>query len=460
MPGDRFTLSGDGYYEGSEMSEPAVSGDKLAQSLLTSLAGGTAGGIPVAELEENRAVLQQAIGAEHFAAMTDLLHSPNTDPGRPASHLNYMVLDESFMIQKDQSGARQIMGDHSWTTVSVDGDIHINQAGYLLVFTSNSANRVVFWDRIALVQYTGSIVEENHYYPFGLTLSSSAAGTIPQPYKYQTKELEKLFGLEMYDFGARMMDPQLGKTRQLDPHADRYTYISPYVSMNNNPVSYIDPDGKDARVSYHQDKSGNTTITLSSTIYVRGYNEKAKTDDYNQFLKDNPQLLTNTTRHDNGTTTTINIQMDYKVATQEDVIRLTNPETRNGDNLMNIAADYGRSNASPKTVQRIDPITGVVQTEKFTDYQARLGGKDKHYGSSKTAFHESMHLFGLRDWYNNGKDQSAVGFFDMMNNHSSTNRSPILHQIHWSNWKNGIGQQRKQNGEMNNFILNRMVESD
>jgi hypothetical protein len=91
------------------------------------------------------------------------------------------------------------MGYHSWTTVSVDGDIHINQAGYLLVFTSNSANKVVFWDRIALVQYIGSIVEENHYYPFGLTLSSSAAGTTPQPYKYQAKELDESFGLEMYD---------------------------------------------------------------------------------------------------------------------------------------------------------------------------------------------------------------------------------------------------------------------
>jgi RHS repeat-associated protein len=277
MPGDRFTLSGDGYYEGSEMSEPAVSGDKLAQSLLTSLAGGTAGGIPVAELEENRAVLQQAIGAEHFAAMTDLLHCQNTDPGRPASHLNYMVLDESFMVQKDQSGARQIMGDHSWTTVSVDGDIHINQAGYLLVFTSNSANRVVFWDRIALVQYTGSIVEENHYYPFGLTLSSSAAGMMENKYKYQGIELEKSFGLEAYETFYRGLDPQIGRFNGVDPKSEFGYSVSPFASMVNNPVKNVDPLGDVA--STHTDNDGNVIAVYNDGdlgVYKHGDNANGK----------------------------------------------------------------------------------------------------------------------------------------------------------------------------------------
>lgn len=62
-------------------------------------------------------------------------------------------------------------------------------------------------------------------------------------YKYQTKELEKSFGLEAYDFHARMYDPQIGRTWQNDPMADMFLSLSTYSWAANNPVSFIDPTG-------------------------------------------------------------------------------------------------------------------------------------------------------------------------------------------------------------------------
>ncbi len=83
----------------------------------------------------------------------------------------------------------------------------------------------------------------NHYYPFGLTVSNGAMGMTEQPLKYQTKELEKSFGLEMYDFHARMYDPQLGRTWQPDPLAEMRSWTSQYSWVQNNPVVRIDPTG-------------------------------------------------------------------------------------------------------------------------------------------------------------------------------------------------------------------------
>ena len=52
-------------------------------------------------------------------------------------------------------------------------------------------------------------------------------------------------GLNMFDFNARFYDAALGRTSTHDPHSDGYYNLSPYSWVGNNPISSIDPDGKD-----------------------------------------------------------------------------------------------------------------------------------------------------------------------------------------------------------------------
>ncbi len=47
-----------------------------------------------------------------------------------------------------------------------------------------------------------------------------------------------------YDFGARMYDARLGKFSSTDPDAKKYPYNSPYLFASNNPIRYVDVDGK------------------------------------------------------------------------------------------------------------------------------------------------------------------------------------------------------------------------
>ena len=74
----------------------------------------------------------------------------------------------------------------------------------------------------------------------------STGGSV-QWYKYNGKEFDRTHGLDWYDYGARFMSPDIGRFTTIDPLAEKYYSISPYVYCKNNPVKHFDPDGREVR---------------------------------------------------------------------------------------------------------------------------------------------------------------------------------------------------------------------
>lgn len=65
-----------------------------------------------------------------------------------------------------------------------------------------------------------------------------------QRFKFGDKELDTMHGMTLYDFHARQHNPLTGRFMTMDPLAEKFYNTSPYAYCLNNPVKYVDPDGK------------------------------------------------------------------------------------------------------------------------------------------------------------------------------------------------------------------------
>lgn len=118
-----------------------------------------------------------------------------------------------------------------------------------------------------------SYLEDFHYYPFGMTMEGiGSTAAVSYKYRYNGKELNEDFGLNLYNYGARWYDPTVGRWSNVDPFTEQKSWVAPYSYVQNNPITRIDPNGaldtkftdEDGVPLYENNDGHNGTIVISN----------------------------------------------------------------------------------------------------------------------------------------------------------------------------------------------------
>ncbi len=251
---------------------------------------------------------------------------------------------------------------------------------YVYQYKDHLGNVRVSYDKTLAIQ------EENNYYPFGLkhagyanTISSTNSAL---KYKYNGKELQDELGLNMYDYGARNYDPAIGRWMNIDPLAEKHLEISPYVYCMNNPVVFVDPDGRDFGLYIDFEKG---TVTVRATYYTTNQDKNSATNATKSWNDQSGKFSYNFT-DENGNKQSFKVNYELNV----EVVTPSEGQTEMGALSQALSANTSGEGNVYKVVDdnKLDANTNGSTSANFI--QIKNSKKDAETGN-----HEVGHSLGI-----------------------------------------------------------------
>ncbi|KFB46586.1 hypothetical protein ZHAS_00014625 [Anopheles sinensis] len=161
------------------------------------------------------------------------------NPDGTVSHEKYYIRDANGLVLVDME--LTYLAKDQPPDVRVTSYIYKDQQ--LVGFVRNDKLYGVISDHegsVRLIVRDGEVVAAYDYLPYGQIFRRYGTDLDGQiSYLYTGQEWEPETGL--YNYRARLYDPDIGRFYQMDP---KEQYPSPYVYAGNSPVSLVDPDGE------------------------------------------------------------------------------------------------------------------------------------------------------------------------------------------------------------------------
>jgi RHS repeat-associated protein len=239
MAGDKVQISTYAFY--NTAVQPPPGGVDLTSELLSLLSSG------VVNNSAGKITSTSAVSTAVNPGVTNFLTNNRPyDNAKPKAYLNWILFDNQFNYVASNSGVQQAQPGASKQALVAPLQT-IAKNGYLYVYVSNESQQDVYFDDLNVKHYTGPLVQEQSYYPFGLQMagiSDKALNKLSSQYKFNGGvELEEEFGVNLYSTFFRQYDPQLGRFSGVDILSEATYGLNPYQFGGNNPVIFNDPTG-------------------------------------------------------------------------------------------------------------------------------------------------------------------------------------------------------------------------
>jgi len=252
MAGDTIQLSAKAFYKsgGPKDQQPAAStAENMLADLVQAFNGSSSpDGAHGVAASDNVTPFNSSFYNNDYQRLKERdADQPNVD--RPKAYLNFVLFDDQFKLVDENSGVKQVKAEPDQLQTLSQDKMVMDKSGFLYVYTSNEGTQDVYFDNVLLGVNSGPLLEETHYYPFGLTMagiSSNALKGANYPEnrkKFQGQDFDTELSLDLYQFKWRNHDPQIGRFIEIDPLASKYEYNSPYAFSENKVTSHIELEG-------------------------------------------------------------------------------------------------------------------------------------------------------------------------------------------------------------------------
>jgi RHS repeat-associated protein len=401
--GEKLTLSAFATFDKNETTLATVE-DLAKRSTPAALLAGAAAALSVQDVNIGNESKSKSLNINFLAVVPFVknLFAPKRNnkvavpyqPEKPTSYVEIAVYKDSLLSEQLHSKQLSITENAEFSWENLQDSLVFENDGFAVVSLRNESEKEVLFDELNVRVYgteKAVIIQENHYEPFGMTLKGLdyvLNEKQKNQFLYNGKELDESLDLQLYDYHARQVDPQTGRFNQIDPHAHKYSALSGYVYVANNPMKFIDPDGKDLVIaSYKQ---------MKEEMKKEGVDISRK--DYRAFKKEVKNMLKTLDKTEIGK----NILSDLKNSKHTHLIVGTA-----GGSMNNNADNYGFTNSEKKVGN------GSITRLNFSQH-SMTGIADENKSKAVMGGHELGHAWmkdnGVEEKRSNEKTEDAVAY--------------------------------------------------
>jgi RHS repeat-associated protein len=112
------------------------------------------------------------------------------------------------------------------------------------VLATFSDKRIPFINGTGTLSYAANVNSANLYYPFGMQMPGLKYNSDKYRFGYIGKENISEIGNNTLDFSGRYYNSSIGRWFSIDPHSNMLPWLSTYHYSYNNPIYFLDNNGK------------------------------------------------------------------------------------------------------------------------------------------------------------------------------------------------------------------------